>query len=427
MVRQSKRDYFKAIYGRYHQAPQKAKSLILDEFCRVCGYQRKYAIRKLNGPPPEEKPQHSPRSRRYIYSAQALSVLAAVWQAAGYPWSVRLKALLPVWMPWVRQRFPLTPQLEQQLLHISPRQIDRRLQPKKVQLKKRIYGRTKPGTLLKHHIPIRTDHWEVHEAGFVEVDLVPHSGNSAEGDFIYSLNVTDILSTWVETQAVMGKGQQGVVQAFDEMAQAFPFPLRGMDSDNGSEFINAHLLRYCQQRDIQFTRGRPYKKDDNAHIEQKNWTHVRKLMGWDRYDSHEALAALNRLYRNELRLMMNLFQPSVKLMRKVRVGSRLVRKYDTPLTPLDRLIAAGQGEPAKVAELKKLRERLDPFELAHSIERQLEHIWGLSNHRQSPKVRSPQRQDDLTQGEREALHAVSDILGVPVYLKKQDKTAQRVR
>jgi hypothetical protein len=429
MVRQSKWDYFKAIYWRYRKASHKIKSLILDEFCRVCGYQRKYAIRKLNGPPPEEKPQRAHRSRGYTYSVQAISVLAAVWEAAGYPWSVRLKALLPVWMPWIRQRFHLTVQLEQQLLAISPRQIDRRLKLKKRQLKKRIYGRTKPGTLLKHHIPIRTDNWDVHEVGFVEVDLVSHSGNCAEGDFVYSLNVTDILSTWVETQAVMGKGRQGVVQAFDGIAQAVPFAVRGMDSDNGSEFINAHLVAYCQQRDIQFTRGRPYKKDDNAHIEQKNWTHVRKLMGWDRYDSRTALDALNDLYRHELRLMMNLFQPSVKLSRKVRVGSRLTRKYEAPQTPLDRLIALGQGDSAKIEELKQLRERLDPFELAQVIEQKLERIWKLANHRQSPKARAPQRKDEdgLTQGEREALHTLSDILGVPVSLKKPSKAIRRVR
>ena len=429
MVRRSKWDYFKAIYWRYRQASHKIKSLILDEFCRICGYQRKYAIRKLNGPPPEEKNKRVHRSRGFTYSAQAISVLAAVWEAAGYPWSVRLKALLPVWMPWIRKRFHLTVQLEQQLLDISPRQIDRRLKPKKLQLKKRIYGRTKPGALLKHHIPIRTDNWDVHEVGFVEIDLVSHSGNCAEGDFVYSLNVTDILSTWGETQAVMGKGRQGVVQAFDGIAQALPFALRGMDSDNGSEFINAHLVAYCQQRDIQFTRGRPYKKDDNAHIEQKNWTHVRKLTGWDRYDSHAALDALNDLYRHELRLMMNLFQPSVKLNRKVRVGSRLTRKYEAPQTPLDRLIASGQGDPAKIEALKQLRERVDPFELAQVIERKLERIWELANHRHSPKARAPQRKDEdgLTQGEREALHALSDILGVPVALKKPDQATRRVR
>jgi hypothetical protein len=302
--RRSKWEYFKAIYWRYRQASEALKSAILDQFCQVCGYHRKYAIRKLNGPLPDAKPQRAHRTRGYLYSPQVISILAEVWAAAGYPWSVRLKALLPLWMPWIRQRFALSPDVEQQLLAISPRQIDRRLKPKKLQLKKRLYGRTKPGTLLKHHIPIRTHHWDVTTPGFTEVDLVSHSGNSGEGDFVHSLNLTDIHSAWVETRAVMGKGQRGVNAALDEMAHVLPFPLRGVDSDNGSEFINAHLVRYCDQRQIQFTRGRPYKKDDNAHIEQKNWTHVRKLMGWDRYDSPPALAAMNHLYRNELRLMM---------------------------------------------------------------------------------------------------------------------------
>ncbi|MDP2958268.1 MAG: transposase family protein, partial [Longimicrobiales bacterium] len=246
-------------------------------------------------------------------------------------------------------------------------------------------GRTKPGTLLKHHIPIKTDHWEVTTPGFAETDLVSHSGNAADGEFVYSLNLTDIHSTWVETRAVLGRGQTGVLQAVDEIADILPFPLQGLDSDNGSEFINHHLFRYCQDRGIQFTRGRPYKKDDNAHIEQKNWTHVRKLLGWDRYDSHQALEAINGLYRNELRLMMNLFQPSVKLVRKVRVGSRLKRVYDRPQTPLDRLLTTGTGDPTKVAAYQQLRTRLDPFVLAEVIDRKLARIYRLANHRQSPR------------------------------------------
>ena len=195
-----------------------------------------------------------------------------------------------------------------------------------------------------------------------------HSGNAADGEFVHSLNLTDIHSTWVETRAVRGRGQTGVLAAVDEMADALPFPLQGLDADNGSEFINHHLFRYCQDHGIQFTRGRPYKKDDNAHIEQKNWTHVRKLLGWDRYDSPQALEAINDLYQHELRLMMNLFQPSVKLVRKVRVGSRLRRRYDRPQTPLDRLLASGAGDPAKVAALQQRRTRLDPFGLAEAIE-----------------------------------------------------------
>src|SRR5215218_8817378 len=264
------------------------------------------------------------RGRRIAYGPEVVAALRAIWTAAGYPWSVRLKALLPAWVPWARQRLRLTPATERALLRISARQIDRRLQADKRTLRTRLYGRTKPGTLLKHHIPVQTERWHVTTPGFTEIDLVSHSGDCADGEFLHSLNVTDIHTTWVETQAVLGKGQERVRQALETIAAALPFALRGIDSDNGSEFINAHLYRYCQARDIQFTRGRPYKKDDNAHIEQKNWTHVRKIVGYDRYDSAAALAALNALYA-DLRLLQNLWLPSVKLVTKTRVGSRLRR------------------------------------------------------------------------------------------------------
>ena len=287
----SRKDYLQRIYHRYRRAAQSKKGHILDKFCANCGYHRKYAIRLLNGPPPGAKPVLQPRRRRAVsYSARVLSILKAVWEAADYPWSVRLKALLPQWMPWIRRHFPLPPKVEEQLLRISARAIDYRLGPHKRVLRKRIYGRTKPGTLLKQQIPLKTDRWDVQVPGFTEIDLVSHSGASAAGDCCHSLNLTDIHSGWVETRAVLGKGQEGVRQALEDIRQVLPFPLRGIDSDNGSEFINAHLYRYCQSRAIQFTRGRPYKKDDNAHIEQKNWTHVRRLLGYGRYDSRASVA-----------------------------------------------------------------------------------------------------------------------------------------
>jgi hypothetical protein len=177
---------------------------------------------------------------------------------------------------------------------------------------------------LKHKIPIRTDNWDVKHPGWTEIDTVSHSGNSAEGLFAYTVNQTDILTQWVESRAVLGKGEQGVVKALDEMKDALPFVLKGLDSDNGSEFINWHLVRYCKKHNIQMSRGRPYKKNDNAHIEQKNWTHVRKLLGWDRFDTVEPVAALNDLYRNELRLFENLFLPSMKLLKKERIGSGMI-------------------------------------------------------------------------------------------------------
>jgi len=376
----SKRDMLRAVHPRYHKANREAKSRILDEFCATTRYHRKYAIHLLNRPV-EEVSQVRPRRRGHTYSIEVVGVLARIWEAAGYPWSVRLKAMIPLWLPWARNHIKgLTPEIERQLLKMSPRQMDRRLRQRKKVLGRRIYGRTKPGTLLKHHIPIKTHCWDVKTAGFAEIDLVSHSGSNASGQFIYSLNLTDIDTTWVETAAVMGKGQKGVVGALADIQRSLPFPLRGVDSDNGSEFLNHHLYTYCQEQGIQFTRSRPYKKDDNAHIEQKNWTHVRKLLGWDRYDSHKALEAINGLYRNELRLMMNLFQPSVKLMRKTRVGSRLRRHYDQPQTPLDRLRASKVGKSKKAAALTEMRNKIDPFELSRSIERKLKLIYELAKY-----------------------------------------------
>jgi transposase InsO family protein len=380
----SRRELLVSVYGQYRKAGRREKALILNSFCAATGYHRKYAIRLLSHPPAPK-----PRRRRghpARYGPQVLRVLSKVWEAAGYPWSVRLKALLPLWLPWVRQRLKISSELEQQLLAMSPRTMDRRLRPLKQRLGRRLYGRTKPGSLLKHQIPLQTSSWAEARPGFTEIDLVSHSGQAASGEFLHSLNVTDLATTWVETRAVLGKGQSGIVQALTEISQALPFHLQGVDSDNGSEFINQHLMRFCRQRDIQFTRSRPYKKDDNAHIEQKNWTHVRKLLGWDRYDSPEALEALNDLYRNELRLMMNLYQPTVKLETKERVGSRLRRHYSPAQTPLDRLLTHTEVDLQQAERLRQLREALDPFELSKTIERKLQRIYQLANSPLSPKT-----------------------------------------
>lgn len=383
MSDQAKWEYRRLMHQRYRQASRQERTPLLTEFCRVTGYHRKYALRLLNGPPPSRT--RPPRRRRPLtYGPRVVQVLAAIWAAAGYPWSVRLKALLPLWLPWARQRYRLTPALEQQLLRLSPRQTDRRLQDRKRQLQTRRYGRTKPGTLLKHHIPLKTDRWDVRVPGYTEIDLVAHCGDRGDGEFAHSLNLTDIHTTWVETRAVRGRGQTGVRDAVAEMRAALPFALRGIDSDNGSEFINLHLYGYCRTHAIQFTRGRPYKKDDNAHIEQKNWTHVRKLLGYVRYDTAEAVAAMNDLYRGELRLFQNCFLPSVKLVQKVRVGSRVRRVYDRPQTPLERVVACGAGDPAKVAALLALRGRLDPFALAQTIDQKLDRIYRLARHHAIP-------------------------------------------
>jgi transposase InsO family protein len=373
------------IYERYGKADGESKQVMLNEFCLNTGYHRKYAIRLLNGPLPGKQAERRPRGRKPRYGRQALSVLAEIWKAAGYPWSVRLKALLPSWLPWIRKHYQLKPEIEKQLLGISARQMDRRLQANKQQQKRRLYGRTKPGTLLKHHIPVKTDSWDVTRPGFTEIDLVSHSGNSADGEFAHTLNLTDIDSGWTESRALLGKSQVAVQQALDKIQANLPFPLLGLDSDNGSEFINWHFERWCKQNQIQLTRGRPYKKDDNAHIEQKNWTHVRKLLGWERYDSEAVVEAINDLYSRELRLWLNLYLPSVKLVKKVRVGSKVRRVYDQAQTPFDRVLASGQADPRRVAELKRLRWSLDPFVLGKVIEGKLDRIYEMANRRLSPK------------------------------------------
>jgi len=412
MSGKSRWDYLKAIYFRYKKVSKPLRARILDEFCQVCRYNRKYAIRLLNGAAPQKPKATLPKGRRPTYGAKVISSLTAIWEAAGYPCSVRLKALLPLWLPWAIKRMAISAQLQKQLLSISPATIDRRLKPRKRQLKKRLYGRTKPGTLLKHHIPIKTDSWDVKTPGFTETDLVSHSGNSGAGEFIHSLNVTDIHSTWVESRAVMGKGQIGVLKAMQDIEQALPFKLLGIDSDNGSEFINYHLKTFCDQNKIQFTRGRPYKKDDNAHIEQKNYTHVRKIFGYLRYDSEQAQKAMNDLYQNELRILQNLFLPSMKLIKKTRVGSKLQRRYDKPQTPLERLLGCAQADPVKTRELKRLRDQTDPFQLAKRMEQKLERIYQMANQRISP---SPQPTEPhvqpLTRMEKQTLSELSKIFG----------------
>jgi hypothetical protein len=412
MSGKSRWDYLKAIYFRYKKVSKPLRARILDEFCQVCRYNRKYAIRLLNGAAPQKPKATRPKGRRPTYGAKVIGSLTAIWEAAGYPCSVRLKALLPLWLPWAIKRLAISAQLQKQLLTISPATIDRRLKPRKRQLKKRLYGRTKPGTLLKHHIPIKTDSWDVKTPGFTETDLVSHSGNSGAGEFIHSLNVTDIHSTWVESRAVMGKGQIGVLKAMQDIKQTLPFKLLGIDSDNGSEFINYHLKTFCDQNKIQFTRGRPYKKDDNAHIEQKNYTHVRKIFGYLRYDSEQAQKAINELYQNELRILQNLFLPSMKLIKKTRVGSKLQRRYDQPQTPLQRLLNCAQADPVKTQELKRLRDQTDPFQLAKRMEQKLERIYQMANQRISP---SPQPTEPhvqpLTRMEKQTLSELSKIFG----------------
>ncbi len=359
------RQYTEDMRKRYGRAGRAERSRLLDEFTAVTGYHRKYAIVLLGR---QAVPRRRPPGRPSRVSAEAIGALVKIWRAMDYPWSARLVAMLPSWLPYAQAHFAICDETGQMLLALSARTVDRALKPHRTTLKRRLYGRTKPGTLLKHQIPVRTERWDTTEVGWCETDTVAHCGESGEGEFAFSVNLTDIASTWTETRAVLGKGKRFVVAALDEMRRSVPFALRGIDSDTGSEFVNFHCYDWCKEHELQFTRGRPYHKNDNAYIEQKNWTHVRKIFGWKRITAPEAIAMMNDLYRNELRLMLNYFQPSVKLVERRRVGSRIRRLYGKPKTPFERLIELGALSAEQVAAMRAQRDALDPIALAAAIE-----------------------------------------------------------
>jgi len=384
-----KMEYVRQVYDRYHKVSKTIKAKILDELCKVCRWHRKHAIRVLSRPRPDRHPGPRHRAGVLKYHARTIPILAAIWKAAGYLCSQRLKAALPLWIGWAKKRFAFGADVEAELLAISPRQMDRRLDSYKRKVKRRLYGTTKPGLLLKRMIPIRTDFWDVKKPGFTENDLVSHSGGSEQGDFAHTLNNTDIKTTWVARRAILGKSKAAVVDGMTHVEQTLPFPLLGIDSDNGSEFINDLLYAFCRERPqgqkIQFTRSRPYKKDDNAHVEQKNWTHVRKLIGYDRYDTPQAVTAMNQVF-DVLDLFQNLFQPSMKLAKKVRIGSRLIRRYDKPRTPFQRVLECPEHDVAKVQKLQVILGCTDPFELSEKVDRQLNRLYTLAA-RPSPTPR----------------------------------------
>jgi hypothetical protein len=372
-------EYVKNIYERYHKAAKQEKSKILEEMCRVCGCHRKHAIRLLGKTAQSRQPIR--RERKSLYSAECVRILQEIWHASGFVCSQRLKEIIVLWMPHIRDQYHPSAQLERQLQSISARQIENRLRAHKGSVKKRVYRTTRPGSLLKSQIPIRTMNWDITKPGYLEIDLVAHCGNSNAGEFIYTLDATDIQTGWVERVAVLGKSQHKVLEGVRQIKEALPMQLCGIDSDNGDEFINYQLLNFCTRArpQIQFTRARAYRKNDNAYIEQKNWTHVRKIFAWDRYDEEKALQAMNQLYSDELRLFQNLFQPSLKLRQKTRVGSKVVRHYDKPKTPLQRLKESGRYHRVKMKQLQQLFKTLNPFDLSRRIDEKIQKIYRLSS------------------------------------------------
>lgn len=373
-------EYLKAIYVRYHKAAKAAKSRILDEFCKVCHYHRKHALRLLSRPLPSAKPDPLCRRRPFPYGPAVLQAARMIWKASGYLCGQRLKEAIPLWLPGLRKRLALSPATEAQLRSIGARQLDARLKPYKLVLRRRFYTTTRPGRLLKSMIPIRTFNSDIKIPGYLEIDLVAHCGGSLEGDFLYTLTATDIHTGWTDRFAVLGKGETAVFDGLQRLGGRLPFRLRGIDSDNGEEFINYHLLSFCRDSrpQIAFTRSRPNKKNDNPHVEQKNFTHVRSFLGTQRWESPEARDFLNALYAQELLWFQNLFQPSTKLKTKVHIGSKVHRTYDRPQTPLDRLAASRPLDRTKLKALRTLQQTLDPFELSETIDQKLAHLRALA-------------------------------------------------
>lgn len=379
MSPQSKKEYLAAIVKRYKNASRSGKHLILDEFCAATGYHRKHAIRLLRGFKRFTKPQPKRRGPKPVYhSPELLKALKNIWLAANLPCSPRLKALLPLWLSSYAPTFGvLTSQVLRDLERISVATIGRLLKPVRSQYKKRGRATTKPGTLLRKQIPLKTNQWDESRPGFLEADTVAHCGDSMAGMFAFTVDGVDIATGWTEQRAVWGKGESGVLEQVHHIEQSLPFPLLGFDCDNGGEFLNYHLFRHFTERKkpVQFTRSRAYHKDDNAHIEQKNWTHVRQWLGYDRLDNPKVVPLLNDLYTQEWRLFHNFFLPSVKLLAKERIASKTIRRYDPPKTPYQRVMESPLVTPAIKRELTAQLKTLNPFQLRAAIEMKLKKIF----------------------------------------------------
>lgn len=381
MSPRARMEYLETIYLRYKRATLKEKTLILNEFALNCGYHRKHAIRVLNNFKRFTKPKPKKRGKPSKYNQPAiLEPLKKIWLTANLPCSKRLKVILPLWLKSYAQEFGgLSLDVVKALLRISAPTIDRLLKPIRVKYRGRGRATTKPGTLLRKQIPIKTDQWDETRPGFLEADTVAHCGESLLGDFAYTIDLVDIASGWTEQRAVWQKGEVGVVKQIKDVETSLPFGILGFDSDNGSEFLNHHLLRHFAQRDkpVQFTRSRPYHKDDNAHAEQKNWTHVRQWLGYHRLDKPRVVSLMNDLYTKEWRLYHNFFIPSVKLVEKKLVDGKAIKRYDTPKTPYQRLLESPFIAASVKRTLKEQFETLNSFALRKAMDKKLKAIFDL--------------------------------------------------
>ena len=366
MSKKAKAEYLIEIKLRYQNASKEEKQRILNEFCKICGYNRKYAGRK--------KSYNSPI---------IIHFLKALIKATNLICSKRLKPIIPLWLPFYEQSYciRISEPIREKLLNISPATIDRLLSKERKRLGKLGLSTTKPGSLIKKQIPIKTNQWDETRPGFIEADTVAHCGSSVAGSFVYTVNTVDIATGWTEPRAIWGKGEKSAFEAIKSIEATFLFKILGFDSDNGSEFINWHLYKYFTRRKlpVEYTRSRSYQKNDNAHIEGKNWTHIRQYLGYQRFDKPQIVDMLNDIYKNYWSLFFNFFIPSSKIIFKQRSGSKIIKKHDAPRTPLDRLLDSYAIPMTKKKSLIALRKSLNPFELQSIIQDKIIEILNLLN------------------------------------------------
>lgn len=372
MTSMSKKELVSAIKARYLKAGKNEKSNILDEFCQSTGYARKYAIKILAaGYDNNHIARVGRKGREKKYSHASIASAVKIWEVLDFPCGQRLKPALPeMYATLVRfKEIAFDETIKDDLETISAKTLDRRLKRERERRHlKRNRGLTCRGNLLKSQIPIRITDWDTAKLGYAEIDTVAHNGGDPSGEFIFTLDLTEIFSGWSEEEAVMGKGETGVLKATKNIRKDLPFDLLGIDGDNGGEIINYQMLKYCTEQKLVYTRSRPNRKNDNAYVEQKNHTHVRQLVGYGRYDTREQLKMLNDLYRKEYRLFTNYFRPVMKIKSKEKINNSLCRKkYDVAKSPYQRLLNCDQLSQEKKDELTKLYLSLNPVQLKKVI------------------------------------------------------------